>query len=385
MEDRLLKVLQKTDTSNGVAVHKFSNMEDPIAIPIKNDLKISKKRKVNYLKWLKYFFLGLFIVILFLPYKYEPGGEAVVLPILHQEIYFEKKGIIQNVFYDGGEWVEKGTVVAEMENYKQKADVDITRAEIQKKKEEINILLTTPSKEELELAKKQVHVAEKQLKYSSDDFSRVNELYNKNVFSLSDLEDAREKMDLDKEDYLVKRANLLVVQNQVNKHQLESAQIELAILQRELELNEELLENTKLRMPCDGKIITMNLKNFENKFLNDGKLFAEVEDSSRVQIEISIPEADANQISVGDKITFKPLLHPTTSIIGNVTLIYPVTESTTYGKILKVVSLISNEDFILKTGMTGHAKVEGEEMFVFQAFTRALVSFMLIEFWSWLP
>jgi putative peptide zinc metalloprotease protein len=46
---------------------------------------------------------------------------------------------------------------------------------------------------------------------------------------------------------------------------------------------------------------------------------------------------------------------------------------------------MENEDDLLKSGMTGHAKIEGETTIVLIAFTRALVRYVLVEAWSWLP
>jgi len=340
---------------------------------------------IRKVRWLRCFISAAIAVAFFLPYHYEAGGSAEVIPVIHQEIYSENKGIIKKVYFNGGEWIQKGSIIAEMENYRQKKDVELTQQAINKGQEEINILLTTPSEEEVELAKQQLLTAKLKLQYTKENYSRQETLYKKNFVSLETYLETKEELDLDRQEVIEKEASLLVIQNKVNEHELESAKLELAMLQKELEFYEEQLERTKLRMPNDGKIITMNLKNLENKFLDDGQLLAEIEDSSHVQIEIMIPEPDIDQIDIGDRVNFKALLSPNKIITGKVTSIYPVVDSTTYGKVLKVVSVIPNEHYILKNGMTGYAKVEGNEMFVIQAFTRALISFLLIEFWSWLP
>lgn len=338
--------------------------------------------KVNLLRC---FIIVLIVVALFLPYRYEAGGSAEVLPVLHRQIYPEKKGIIKKVYYKGGEWLKKGTLIAEMENYREKKEVDLTEQSVKRKQEEINILLTTPSDEERELARQQLAAAKLQLQYSKKNYYRLESLYKKNVASLETYLDAKEKMDLDRQNVREKEASLDVVENQVNEHKLESAKLELEMLRKELHFYEEQLEKTRLRMPGDGKIITMNLKNLENKFLDDAQLFAEIEDSRQVKVEIMIPESDVDQVKPGNSVRFRALLSPNVSFTGKVSTIYPAMDSTSYGKVLKVVSVISNEENILKTGMTGYAKVEGRKMFVFQAFSRSLISFFLIEFWSWLP
>jgi putative peptide zinc metalloprotease protein len=339
---------------------------------------------IRRVRWLRCLFTSM-VVILFLPYQYETGGSAVVSPVLNQRIYSESKGIVEKVYYNGGEWLPKGTLIAEMQHYRQEKDVELTRHAIDKKREEINILLTTPLDEEVEMAKEELLTAKLKFKYSQDDYNRAETLYKEEIASLVTYLDAKARMELDQQDAAEREANLIYIENQVNEHTIESGKLELAILLRELQFYEEELERTKLRMPNDGRIITMNLQNLENKFLDDSVFLAEIEVDSRVQIEILIPESDISQISVGGKVQFKPQLYPNKAITGQVTFIYPVTEKASFGTVLKVVSVIPNENFFLKTGMTGYAKIEGDEMLVVQAFTRALISFFLIEFWSWLP
>lgn len=377
-----------------MARKKMRTGNEPLSDKTHDNLSKDQKRymsstmisaAIGKVRWLRCFVIAIAVAALFLPYRYEAGGSADVLPVLHQKIYAETKGIVKTVYYNGGEWLKKGTLIAEMENYRQEKDVALARHFIDKKREEINILLTTPTEEEVALAKQQLLTSKLKLKYSKDDYKRAQTLYNTEVIPLANYLDARERMDLDQQEAREKEANLLFVKNQVNPHKIESAKLELVILQRELQFFIEQLERTRLRMPNDGKIITMNLKNLEKKYLDDGQFFAEVENASHVQIEIKIPESDAGQINVGDNVQFKTQLYPNKSMNGSVTSIYPVTEETNVGTVLKVVSVIPNENYVLKTGMTGYAKIEGDEMIVIQAFTRALISFCLIEFWSWLP
>lgn len=333
----------------------------------------------------KYLFAIFFILLMFVPYRYEPGGSVEVQPVLHQEIYAEDKGIVETIYFNGGEWLKKGTIIAEMEHSGQRKDFETTDSEIRKKKEEINVLLTTPSKEEVELARQQLESAKVKLEYSEANYLKIKGLYEKESQTLAKYLEAKEQRDVDQQEVLTKKASLLALEKQVNVHELESVKIELTILEQELQYFAEKLEKTKLRMPNDGKIVTMNLKNLEGKFFEEKALVMEIEDATKVRVEISIPESDVRYVKVGNGVRLRSLLNPNKSIQGVVSLIHPVTESADYGKIVKVVCIIPNEDFVLKTGMTGEAKIEGEKMFLVQAFTKALVSFILIECWSWLP
>jgi hypothetical protein len=55
------------------------------------------------------------------------------------------------------------------------------------------------------------------------------------------------------------------------------------------------------------------------------------------------------------------------------------------GQVLKVTIKIDDPDQQLRPGMTGYAKIEGPTMPVFIAFTRPIVRFFQVDFWSWFP
>ncbi|WP_287127049.1 efflux RND transporter periplasmic adaptor subunit [Desulfobacter sp.] len=383
-----------TDSGAEASGHRINSAPTPLpeaeqyttSCTSKNRLSSAMKAAFIKVRWRRCLLTAAAVVILFLPYQYEVSGSVVVSPVLNQQIYAEAKGIIKRVCFSGGEWLKKGTLIAEMENYQQKKDVEVTRLAIEDKRENILVLLTTPKPEEVALAKQQVLTAKLKLKYSQIELQRAEALYEGEVISLTDYEDAKEKMEQDQQEVAQQKANLLYIENQVNEHQIEAAKLELAILERQLQYYENQLERTMLRMPNDGRIVTMNLKNLENKFLDETQFFAEIEDVGHVQIEISIPEAEKDQVTVGDKVRLKTQAFPGTMMTGRVTSIYPVTESSSSGvPVVKVVCVIPNGDGMLKTGMSGYAKVEGDEMFVLQAFTRPLVNFFLVDFWSWLP
>jgi len=56
-----------------------------------------------------------------------------------------------------------------------------------------------------------------------------------------------------------------------------------------------------------------------------------------------------------------------------------------FGNVVKVIAVIDNPKGELKTGMTGYAKIGGTLMPVWKAFTLALLRFLNIQVWSWIP
>jgi len=135
----------------------------------------------------------------------------------------------------------------------------------------------------------------------------------------------------------------------------------------------------------NGRITTSNLGNLRNTYLEEGKLLAEVEDSARVRVEISVPEAEIEHVAVDDPVYLKVQAHADRVFVGKVTEIGVVAAEASFGRVITVVSIINNPDQLLTSGMTGFAKIEGSPMPVILAFTQALSRFLRIELWSWIP
>ncbi len=340
------------------------------------------KGKVSILRIFIYILL---ISIMFLPWQYESGGTAEVFPISTQELYVQYPGVVRQVYFNGGEWLSKDVVIAEMDNLKQSRDVEATEAKIRKAEEDLKLLLTTPSAEEIEVARQQLLTSKVKLNRSKDEYLRIEKLFNKDLVALKDFLDSKKIMELDQQEVIERKANLLAIKNQVNLHAIESSKIELEILKRELIYLKDVLQRTQLKMPIDGRIVSMNLQEYKNRYFDEGDLFVVVEDTSQIRVEVMIPESDIGEVEIGSQASLKLKFSPNKLIKGTVQQIHPKTTDTEFGSVVKVVCFFDNKDNFFTSGMTGYVKIQGSQMFVVEAFSRALLRFILVEAWSWLP
>jgi len=272
-----------------------------------------------------------------------------------------------------------------MVNERQQHDVEKTQEEIRKQQEELNILLTTPLPEQITLAQEELTKSEVLLRYSQQQLERMEGLYQDRAVALVEYQDALRQVELDQQLIKTARANLDYVKNQINKHKIESTRIDISILQDQLAYYQQVLDRTRLKMPIDGKIITMNLKKLQDSYLEAKTKFAEVEDASKVRVEIKIPEGDVEDVAPGDSVKIRLRAYPNRLFGCEVRNVYTMTMEDTLDRYLMSDCLIPNEKGELKSSMTGFAKIEGREMFVVSAFSRALVRFFRVEVWSWLP
>ncbi len=336
-------------------------------------------------KFFRYGLTLLLLLVCFLPYRYHSGGAAEIFPIATARIYADYPDIIQTIHYNGGEYLKKGTVVAELANDRQKHDVDRLQAEIRKKEEDLNILLTTPLPEQISLAREELKERKISTHFSQKKLEMIARSHAQNASSYSDYLDALRRAELDQQAVRTSQASLDYIANQVNEHQISATRAELEILREKLVYCQGVLDRTRLKMPITGQIVTMNLKNRQRSYLDTGEMLASVDDTSSVRVEIQIPEGDIGDVTVGSPIEFKLLAYPSQPFSCNVKRVYPVAEENTFGRYQVCECVLVNDHGKFSAGMTGFAKIESREMFLVAAFTRSLVRFVKIEVWSWIP
>lgn len=101
--------------------------------------------------------------------------------------------------------------------------------------------------------------------------------------------------------------------------------------------------------------------------------------------EIRLPQANIGEVRQGAPVRIKTWTYPDREFYGVVQSIAPAADDSAYGKVVRVMTEIDNSEGLLKTNLTGQAKIVGEQKTVFEAFTRMLVRFFYVELWSWLP
>ena len=324
-------------------------------------------------------------IVAFLPYPYEAGGQFNVLPTARVEVHTRADGEVVKVLAKEGEWVEENQVLATMSAWNEERNVAVTAADLDKSRAKLRVLEEGAKPEEVELARKQVESARARVTFSDLQAKRAEILIRDGHISQAKADEAITELQKNRADLAVAEANLQLIKSGATTSEIEALRAEVRGLEQELVYRTEQLERTKIRAPAAGRIVTPNLHFMLGKYMPTGALFAELEDNRVAQVEIDLPESDIGEIQLGNQVRVKAWQESDLEIIGAVVAIAPVAEKRDYGKVIRVKTMLPNEDGALRSGMTGFAKIEGPEMPVWEAYTRMLVRFFRIEFWSWIP
>lgn len=325
------------------------------------------------------------LVILFLPYSYEPDGQFLIFPVQKEDLTTDTPGVIQEVYFDGGEYVKKGTVLARLAHDNYQASYNVLTGQIEEQKHVIANLKSLPKPEAIQLAEAELKVAREHEPYSRAKMQRLEPLSKIGAVTLEEYESNVKEHAVDVEQIVEKEANLALVKTGPTAEEIAAAESQLVALQADRDGVQAKLDRTFIRMPFDGNILTLHLKDRTNSYLDSGKPFASVENTGFVNAQVQIQESDLQFVKIGMPTRARPTSYFFDEFAGRVSQIDRNITDNKSGTWVNVIALLENKDGRLHTGATGEAKIGPVTLPVWQAFTLSIERFFLVDVWGWLP
>ena len=262
--------------------------------------------------------------------------------------------------------------------------------------------------EEIAKAEQEMGTAAKALEYSEQEAKRYKNMFKRKAVPETEYQYAAMRRDLDRERLELAKKNLALVKSGAQDEEIEAMEAKIRRLNVERNHAEDDLFFTTLVSPIDGRIINPYLSQKIGQRLETGELFAVVENTSTYIAEIEVPEEDIKEVKIGSAVKLRTWSHPNVTIRASTMAIAPVayekswrklvrtlSERESYigqkellrdkGKVIRVLSEFPNDGGMIRSDMTGYAKIECEKKPVIVAFTRWLMRFVFVEIWSWIP
>ena len=230
-------------------------------------------------------------------------------------------GLIKAIYVDYNSEVKKGQLLAQI-------DPANFEAQVQQNQAQINNAMAN-------LAKLQA-VAD----YNEKQYQRYKNLYAKNFVAKSELD----------EKYSTHMSDIA---------QINAARAQISQYQASLKTAQTNLGYTQIIAPVDGTVISrkIDLGQPVAASFQAPELFTIAQDLTKMQIEVSVSEADIGKVKEGQEVTYTLDGYPDTDFKGKVTQVRlsPTTVSNvvTYTVIVDV----DNEDLKLKPGMTANVSI----------------------------
>lgn len=247
-------------------------------------------------------------------------------PITQVNISSELSGTMRDVFVDYNSVVKANQALAELDNDKLRATVEIAKAKL--------------SSAKAKLADAVASIDEKRLEHA-----RKKSLATTSAASIRDLEIAQANFD---------RA--------VAQHDLAIA--EVAAAEADLRLTEINLSKATIRSPIDGVVLKRGVDpgQFVATSLQAPVMFVIAEDLRRMEVLVDVDEADVGKVKIGQKVTFNVDAYPDRKFPAEVQDIRFGSEVIQGVVTYKAVLAIENSELLIRPGMTATAQVVVREL-----------------------
>jgi multidrug resistance efflux pump len=334
---------------------------------------------------LDWIIVGALAAVALFPYPYEPSGPFTVMPNAKADVRALTSGDVREVFVKEGDTVKAGQVIARIGDDEARAQVAADKAELLHLEANLAIARAGGKPEDVAAAKQEVATAAKRLQFSREEADRLAAAYKKNAVSAQDYQKALSIAEVNQQQLVEAEKRVIVVQSPARNDEIKAIEAEMARTQAQLDLHQKQSDDTQVKALIEGQVVSGSLIYAVGDYLQRGQAVATIEDTSKLLVEIKVSEDDAGLISVGDEAFAKAFGFPNAGYSGHVQSIAPSAENAQYGKVVRVMMLIDKPDGKLKPEMTGYAKASSHTYPLIVAFTRPVVRFFLVEFWSWLP
>jgi putative peptide zinc metalloprotease protein len=272
-----------------------------------------------------------------------------------------------------GQTVQAGQIVAELSSPSYLSDLNQTKAALERAEENHSLLQKGARKEEVQQAKDLVAQIQSELKLKEKELSRISDMHKKNLVSDQELEQAQTEVSVLSNRLRIAKNELKIKENGARPEELSMAQAEINRLQAKAKFLEDQISASQIKSPIGGVVTSLSS--------GDNLLSVANLDTMRALIEVS--EKDLDVLQEGLAVKLKVRSYPFRSFGGTVAKISHLAQLEGSKKIFPVTCKIENKDYLLKSGMSGHAKVYCGKRRLFSVLFRKIIRYLRVEVWSW--
>jgi HlyD family secretion protein len=140
---------------------------------------------------------------------------------------------------------------------------------------------------------------------------------------------------------------------------------------------------TDVVAPVDGFVLTPTLADREGAFLEPGDVVCEVSPLDTLRVEVAIDETEIGDVRPGERLRVKVLGYPDRQFQGRVSEVSWQGEIEHKGRpaVFLVRGWVENPGGLLKSGMTGRARIEVSPTTLLWRWTKGFYRVLRLAFW----
>ncbi|MFQ6008413.1 MAG: HlyD family efflux transporter periplasmic adaptor subunit, partial [Candidatus Zixiibacteriota bacterium] len=347
-------------------------------------------------------FTGVVVILLGVPFPHRVSGDVTVQPIEEFTLLLNEYGLLERVHRCGGENPETKSSFLQMTSTEMAAldlvplvkdgqnvrpgdtlavvvsnqvtkEITTGLAELERLNRKLALLKAPPKKEEIAEADAQVRAAQARYEQLVRDMKRIEGLAEKKLTSREQLEAARSAVEV-AEAELANRISRLELLKAPPKPEEE------AVLLAEIEKQKARVDF--LRTQQQAQSITAPIQGAVTTHRSDDKILSVV-DNHQVELLVPVSDFDINLIEVGQNVKLKVRSYPNRTFTGRIVHVPKGATQRNGDSYFLVSVVVDNTDGLLRSGMTGYAKIEIGKSSLVGLIMRKLASVIRVEFWTW--
>ncbi|MGB2804039.1 MAG: efflux RND transporter periplasmic adaptor subunit [Candidatus Zixiibacteriota bacterium] len=272
-----------------------------------------------------------------------------------------------------GQRVDRQQVVAELSSPSYLSDLAQTQEALTKAEQYLALLQKGARKETIQQAKTRVAQIRSELQLKEKELSRLSDLHQKNLISNQELEEVQTRYSILSNQLKIDKNELKIMQNGARPEELSMAEAEIRELKAKAEFQESQIIASQIRSPIRGVVTS----------LSSGVEILTIANLDTMRVLIKISEKDFDVLQEGLPVKLKVRSYPGRTFWGKVFRISQMAEVEGARKTFLVTCKIENKDYLLRPGMSGHAKIFCSKKRLTSLLTRRMVRYLRVEVWSW--
>jgi HlyD family secretion protein len=281
------------------------------------------------------------------------------------DIRSEASGKILALYFDEGDWVKKGDVIAEIDH--EKLDIELTQAKarLAETEAQLTLLIKGLRDKEVERARETLLESKVLLKDNKREYTRIQKLYEEEVVDLGSRDKAEAAYEAAQKRYEIAKKNYEIALEGSRKEEIQAGEAVKEAAEAQVKLIERRIEDATVTIPIDGVISERYVELGELMYV--GSLIATVIDLTHVWVMAYVSEKNLGKVTLGRQGKVMVDSFPHKEFIGTVTYISPEAEFTPKNiqtkeervKLVFGVKIeVDNPDQELKPGMPADAVIE---------------------------
>ena len=280
------------------------------------------------------------------------------------DVGFKVSGRIVSRFFEEGDWIDKGKVLAKLDDEDFRNRLEVARATLSSNEARLNKLLAGSRPEEIRQAEAAMNQAKSDLENKEAHYERLKPLFERGVIPKDTLDSGEAAFKMAKAASQAALENYLLVKEGPRKEDIEDARAQVEQARASVKLNETQLSYTTLYSPISGVVLVRSGE--VGEVVNPGTSILTMADIENVWLKAYIPETDLSRVKWGQEAIVTTDLRPKKEYRGRISFISSQaeftpkqiqTEKERVTLVYRIKIDIINKDRELKPGMPADGRI----------------------------